>query len=340
MNLNKSLISDSHRRMMKLPLISIVIVNWNGRKWLNRCLTTLSSQTYRNIEIIVVDNASTDDSVKFISQHFPQVKLIKNRDNRGFAYANNVGIKYSKGEYILLINNDTWVEKKFIQEMYAFYISHSFDVIAPIEHKYYDKDSFIYYPTLDITGFPAFNHTYSKRIMYLTGVCLFFQKKVYLDTLGLDQDFFMYFEEADWFWRLSLLNRTYSSVSNLSVYHAAAGGTSAGIRYNIFLWRNQNIPQMLMKNYSFLTLFIVMPLYIIQNLIEIIFFILLLKPGIAYSYILGWIFNIKIFKKTMSKRKWVQNHRKVSDIVIFGKMYLGSAKLIGLINYFKLKYAK
>lgn len=320
--------------------VSVIIVNWNGEKWLKRCLNSLFSQTYKNIEIIVIDNASTDDSVKIILKYFPQVRLIRNRKNKGFAYANNVGIKISKGKYILFINNDTWVEKDFIQQMYAFYASHTYDVIAPVERKYDDKQSFIYYPTLDITGFPVFNRAYSKRIMYLTGVCLFFSKRIYVETRGLDQDFFMYFEEVDWFWRLSLLNKTYSSVKNLSVYHAAAGGTDVGIRYNIFLWRNQNIPQMLIKNYSLLALLIVIPLYIIQNFIEIVFFVLMLKPDIAYTYILGWIFNIKMLRKTINKRIWVQNHRKVNDFAIFKKMYLGSAKLIGLLNYFKLIYAK
>ncbi|MHC4122705.1 MAG: glycosyltransferase family 2 protein, partial [Planctomycetota bacterium] len=86
-------------------LCSVIIANWNGKQYLQRCLTAISLQTYKNIEVILIDNSSTDDSVDFITRNFPDIRLIRNNENYGFAKANNIGIKISKGKYIATINN-------------------------------------------------------------------------------------------------------------------------------------------------------------------------------------------------------------------------------------------
>ena len=88
---------------MSEKLISIIIVNWNGKKWLRKCLDSLTKQTYKNYEIIFVDNASYDGSVKFIKENYPFAKIIVNSKNLGFAGGNNIGFRMSKGEFILLL---------------------------------------------------------------------------------------------------------------------------------------------------------------------------------------------------------------------------------------------
>src|SRR5258708_9727416 len=98
-------------------LASIIIVNWNGKKHLETCLSSLQKQEYSPIEIIVVDNASSDDSVEYIRKHFPKTKIIINQENLGFAEANNIGYRQTKGEYIIFLNNDTRVEKNFLSEL-------------------------------------------------------------------------------------------------------------------------------------------------------------------------------------------------------------------------------
>jgi hypothetical protein len=116
-----------------------------------------------------------------------------------------------------------------------------------------------------------------------------------------------------------------------------AGGAGYGIRYKIFLWRNQNILQMLIKNYSFPFLILFLPLYLIQNIIEALFFLLIFKPQISNSYLKGWGFNILNLARTLKKRKWVQEHRKINDLEILKKMYFGSGKLLLLKNYLQQK---
>src|SRR5260221_5524385 len=101
---------------MRNPLVTILIVNWNGAKILPDCLNSLRKQQYKNIEIIIIDNNSADESVKVI-QKFKDVILIKSKINHGFAGGNNEAIKKAKGRYILLLNTDTTVTKDFLEKL-------------------------------------------------------------------------------------------------------------------------------------------------------------------------------------------------------------------------------
>ena len=320
------------------PLVSVIIVNWNGEKWLKKCLDSLHSQTYKNFEIILVDNASTDGSVKFVRRYYPEVRCIENDRNLGFAAANNRGIGNAKGEYILFLNTDTWVEHDFLERIVGVYSELGYDVVAPLEAHYDGTTQVPYIMTIDPLGHGFGMHNSKKEPFYLSGACLFFSKALYEETGGLDGDFFMYSEEVDWFWRLHLLGKKIYQDRDILVYHAGAGSTGRGVRYNTALWRNQNVLQMLLKNYSWHTLLWVLPIYFLQNLVEILFFLLILKPGISWSYIEGWVFNATHFMETLKKKEVVQKRRIIDDREIMRKMYLGSGAFYHLLQ--RLKFGK
>src|SRR5258706_13417668 len=98
-------------------LVSIIIVNWNGLRWLSDCFGSLAKQNYKQYEIVFVDNASKDGSVAWVKKHYPKTKILVNKENLGFADANNVGYRNAKGKYILFLNNDTRVTKTFLSEL-------------------------------------------------------------------------------------------------------------------------------------------------------------------------------------------------------------------------------
>jgi len=102
---------------MQQPLISVIILNWNGRKVVEACLNSVLKQTYKNLEVIVVDNASSDGSREFINEKFPGIKLIANKENLGFDGGNNVGLKLAKGEFMMMLNNDTVLVPDCIEEL-------------------------------------------------------------------------------------------------------------------------------------------------------------------------------------------------------------------------------
>ena len=108
-----------------MPDLSIIIVSWNAKQYLHRCLDSLAGKTSGySREIIVVDNASDDDSVEFVEKDFPDVKLLKNKTNLGFAKANNIGISQSSGRYICFVNSDIIVLNNCIENMISFMDDH------------------------------------------------------------------------------------------------------------------------------------------------------------------------------------------------------------------------
>src|SRR3989344_8002522 len=97
------------------PLVSIVIVNWNGKNYLEKCLSSLSKISFRSVEIIVVDQNSTDGSQSLVKRKYPKVVLVENKENTGYVGGNNTGVSYAKGEYLLILNNDIEVTKGFLE---------------------------------------------------------------------------------------------------------------------------------------------------------------------------------------------------------------------------------
>lgn len=225
---------------IKCPKVSIIIVNWNGKEYLGACLTSVLDQTYPNYDVILVDNGSTDDSIEFVSEKYPEVKTIKLDKNHGFAKGNNIGIKEAlkdeKNEkYIALLNNDTNVDKNWLSELvkaaetenskvgiYASKIlkmdkltidstGHvfKFGMIVDRGHNKIDREQ--YDDKLDVIGACA-------------AACLY--KREMLGEIGLfDESFFAYFEDADLSWR-AYKNRWKARYVPTSVVYHKGGGTS------------------------------------------------------------------------------------------------------------------
>lgn len=319
--------------------ISIVIVNFNGGDYLIRCIESLLNQNYQNFEIIIVDNNSSDSSISLIKGNFDdsRIKFLLEKKNHGFAKANNLGIDFSHGEIILLINNDTYVENDFLIKMLSFYYEHNYDVIGPMEYSYDKKQKLDFYNTFDIIGYPSLSKNSIKE-MYLVGFCLLFSKEFYLRTKGLDNSFFMYFEETDWFWRLKLLGYSFTKAKHISVYHA--GNVQKKVNYKSLEWKNKNNLIMLIKNYSFFTNLFIIPLFLIINIFEMIFFIIVLKPKISFYYFRSWIEVIKDIKSILRNREWVQKNRVINDLVILRHVYFGFSKLHQLLIKFRFLFKK
>lgn len=98
--------------------VSVIICNWNGKHLLKSCLSSLRKQTFDAFEVVLVDNGSTDGSVEYVREHFPEVKLIKLMENHGFCGGNNVGIQATTSDFVVLLNNDTEVEPNWLEELY------------------------------------------------------------------------------------------------------------------------------------------------------------------------------------------------------------------------------
>jgi GT2 family glycosyltransferase len=103
---------------MAKPLVSVIVLNWNGREYLGECLKSLRGQTFPDFEVIVVDNGSTDGSIEYMESQFPRfARILRNAENRGFSGGNNQGIKAARGQYIALLNNDAQADQDWLQEL-------------------------------------------------------------------------------------------------------------------------------------------------------------------------------------------------------------------------------
>jgi hypothetical protein len=195
------------------PLVWIIIVNWNGRDVTLDCLASLRAVTYRNRHILVVDNASTDDSVQAIRKQYPEVAVLTLPENRRFAGGNNAGLKYGLdhgGECFLLLNNDTTVHPEFLGPLVECLLSDpSTGMVAP-KIFYYSDPSRLWYAgarisfwtgTLRHLGIRELDDDrYNIRTPtdYATGCCLFVRKDAVENVGLLDESYHMYTEDADW----------------------------------------------------------------------------------------------------------------------------------------------
>jgi GT2 family glycosyltransferase len=206
--------------------LSVVIVSWNTCDLLRRCLQLLSEQiTDLRAEVFVVDNASADGSAKMVAAEFPHVKLIENRDNLGFARANNQVLKCAGGKSILLLNPDTEVKPHAIATLLAFLDSHpAAGVVAPqllntdgtvqrscrefptvmgmfyelvgLSRMFPQRREFRRYKMLD------FGHAEERQVDQPEGACLLVRREVIEQVGLLDEGYFMLFEEVDWCYRI------------------------------------------------------------------------------------------------------------------------------------------
>jgi len=212
------------------PLVSIIIVNWNAKDYLEQCINSLLSQTLSDFEIILVDNNSTDNSLELIEKKYTQIKLIKNNENVGFAEGNNVGIKHAKGKYIALFNPDAVAEKKWLSHLIS--VLDSSDRIAAVTGKMYYLDDkygkdavFCTWSKIDPYSANPYNFSGNEpmsKVDYVSGAAMVFKRSV-IDTVGLlDREYFLYFEETDWCARMIRAGYDLIYVPNAIVWHAVS----------------------------------------------------------------------------------------------------------------------
>ncbi len=310
-----------------MPKVSIVILNWNGKKFLKDCLTSLSRINYQPVEILVVDNNSSDGSVEFVKQKFPQAKLIANRQNYGFAKGNNLGLKAATGEYILFLNNDTVVTPDFLRLMIEdFQQDLTLGCIQPQMRMMTDKtrldeagaylafNGFLYHYGYR-KDYRLPNYQVPREIFSAKGACMLIPRKVIAKVGGFDEDFFIFFEETDLCYRIWLAGYTVRYEPRSVIYHLTGGDTVDRYSYSqrIYLtFRNMNCAYL--KNFGTRNLLMIFPLFVVMQLGVLFSFILQRRFYLLPPVFKAWGWNIIHLQQTLKKRKIIQHHlRKLAD---------------------------
>lgn len=217
---------------MEKPMVSIVVLSYNGVEYLEDSLSSLFGQTYKNIEIILVDNNSADNSVEYASKHFPTVRIIKNEKNLGLTGGNNAGIKAAKGKYVAFFNNDAVADPKWMEELVD--VIEQDEKVGFVSGKIYDfsnkkklqfagsKAELSYRLHMELTGAGEIdNGAYDElsTIDFAHGCALLTRKDLMMNIGLQDEDFFIYFDEIDYTLRAKKLGFKSIYVPKAIVYH-------------------------------------------------------------------------------------------------------------------------
>ena len=245
--------------------IAVVILCWNGRKFLEEFLPSLIQFQSADSDIVVADNASTDDSLSFLRQNFPTVKIIAPEKNFGFAEGYNQAIKKIDSEYIVLINQDVAVTQNWLAPLLS--VMENDDRVGAVHPRIHAHLQPTYFEYAGAAGgwIDKYGYTFcrgrvfdsveedqhqfpqSAEVFWASGACMLVRKKVYESLEGLDGDFFAHMEEIDFCWRLKNAGYRVMYCADATVYHLGGGSLPHGNPFKTYLNFRNNLA-MIAKN--------------------------------------------------------------------------------------------
>ena len=222
--------------------VTIIIPNYNGKHFMEPCLQSLSEQTCRDFKVLVVDNASSDGSLEYMSEHYPDIEVISLKKNYGFSKAVNVGIEHSTTPYVILLNNDTTVDTHYVEEMIKAIekspriFSVSSKMIQMYHPELIDSAGDLYtlmgWGVCRGTGRPVSNYTKADQIFTACAGAAIYRREVFDEIGYFDEMHFAYLEDLDVGYRARIAGYDNIYCPTAMVYHVGSG--TSGSKYNPF----------------------------------------------------------------------------------------------------------
>jgi GT2 family glycosyltransferase len=241
------------------PSVAIVILNWNGHPLLEKFLPAVSQSIYPNLQIIVGDNASSDNSISFVAEKYPGIRIIQNDRNYGFAEGYNKILQQVEADYFILLNSDVEVPPNWIQPVIRLMETDPLIAAAQPKIKWQlDKAQFEYAGAaggyMDLHGYPfcrgrlfdtvetdGGQYNDVDEIFWASGAALFIKSRYWKEVSGLDTDLFAHMEEIDVCWRLKNLGYKIMYCPDAEVYHVGGGTLNANNPYKTYLNFRNNL---------------------------------------------------------------------------------------------------
>ncbi len=309
-----------------MPSVSIVIVNFNGEKLLSDCLISIQNQTFTDFEVLLVDNASTDNSVNLVKQKFPWTKVIQSKVNLGYCGANNLGFEKALGNFIVFLNNDTIAERDWLLTLVNTAKNKAVDICASKVLLMHNKG------LIDACGLEVDEYGGSVGIGFLQkddggydesfsvfsayGACMLVKREVFRDIGGFDADFFMMFEEVDLCWRARLRGYTIEFVPSSRIYHAKSVTIRKTYTSREFVLKYcfPNRLASIIKNYEVNNVFEKMPFVMALFTIQTVYSAFIdRRVDYFASFFQGLTRVFFSVHKTLKKRRVIQSRRKIPD---------------------------
>jgi GT2 family glycosyltransferase len=298
---------------------AIVILNWNGKKLLEQFLPSVVNYSSKEAEVYVADNASTDNSISFVKEHFPTVKIVQNTKNGGYAKGYNDALQHIEADVFCLVNSDIEVTENWLTPIIdIFSREENTAAIQPKILDYKDKTKFEYAGAgggfIDAFGYPfcrgrLFDHLETdngqfddaSKIFWASGACFFIRSSVFKELQGFDEDFFAHQEEIDLCWRANNKGYDIKYVGTSTVYHV--GGATLDTlnpRKTYLNFRNSLLS--LLKNLPTSKLFSVIFLRLVLDGLAAVKFLIELKPKHLLAILKAHFSFYKNFLKFLKKR--------------------------------------
>lgn len=327
--------------MANNSLISVIIVNYNGKHLLKECIQSILSQSYPNIEIIMIDNASVDGSAEFVKELFHDIKIIKLSSNKGFAGGNIEGLKYAQGDYIMLVNNDVVLDTDCISNLVTSLESHQDIGIAATKMLVYNGDKIDSAGDGFSTSLKAYKRgegLYSDNYNneeYVFGACAgaaMYRRKM-IDEIGFfDEDFFLIHEDTDLNLRAQIMGWKVLYIPSAIAYHKVR--STIGQMSDIAVYYSlRNLELVRLKNIPTEVFLRCLPTFILGSLLD--FFYFFIKHGKMGLFFKAKRDALKLLPDMMKKRREIVKRKKVDNNYILNLMTSIFEK-----NFFLLKAKK
>ncbi len=307
--------------------VSIIIVNWNGQRYLAPCLESVLAQTYPDLEVVLVDNGSSDGSVELARARFPGVRLIENERNLGFATGNNQAIRATRSEFVATLNNDTRVEPGWLAALVTALESDPGVGMGASKMLFADQPGVINSAGIGLDrvgiawdrlgGHPDDPADLAPQPVFgaCAGAALY--RRGMLDQVGLfDEDFFMYLEDVDLAWRARLAGWRALYVPQARVYHHHSATAQEGSPFKRRLL-GRNKLWLVAKNYPSPHLWLYLPLILLYDLAAAGYAVWHFRD---LSPILGRLAAWVGLPRALAKRRRVQRLRTVSASQAVGQL--------------------
>jgi GT2 family glycosyltransferase len=309
-----------------LPKISIIIVNFNGLPHLLNCISSIEQINYpkERIEVILVDNASKDESVHLVKIKFPWIKILILPKNYGYAGGCNKGANASNGDYLVFLNNDTKVDSEWLVNLIKVMEKNSLIGICGSKLLFLNEPNVINHAggkisligsgyDIDFGEQNKKNIAFPTLVGYVSGASLMIRRRTFIELKGFDPDYFMYCEDVDICWRAWLKGYKVVHVPSSIAYHKFRGSLMHGLaEMEEYYWHRNSLLNII-KNFQFKNMVIGIFLYYPFCIIKLFRLLLNKTPSRVKGMLKANIWLIKNVKKLYAKRTLVQKDRKIKD---------------------------
>lgn len=306
------------------PLVSIIIPNYNGKQHLKECLDSLEMMEFDNYEIVLVDNASSDGSVRFVKELFPEINILSLEKNYGFAEGCNLGVQKARGDYIAFLNNDTKVDTRWLKKLVMAAEKYGENHVYSSKVLFYDDPEKlntiggIITPMgsgLDINFGKKDIDKYNKVrfVASPSGCSMLLKKSLFVEMDGFDKDYFAYLEDVDFGWRCWLKgHKTYYIPQSVVCHKYGSTGGKIDTPFRVFnVQKNRQFN--ILKNFSLSNLITGFIISVIFDLVRIFTFLVHGDFSLISAVLKGNYAFLEEIPKTLSKRKLIQKTRQISD---------------------------